>query len=158
MNIEYPPHNGARRQRAWNDFDAMPSEWRECVHEYGYPIVHCAREAGVKNAQALHNLVREIWDGARSYSDRKKPAGTLDWLLIQSGAGISVSGLTRILANENLVLAPRTPNRAMIDASLQELADHSVRCTKFEKHQRRLAAALKVCEGYYQRINAKAPK
>ncbi|MFG1399870.1 hypothetical protein [Roseixanthobacter pseudopolyaromaticivorans] len=143
----------SRPQRSWADVDSMSPEWRACVHEYGYAIVHCAQEAGVKSPNALHQLVREIWDGARSYVDKRKPGGTLDWILIQSGAGVSVSALSRILSNENLVIAPKFPTRAMISASLNELADHSVRCTKFEKHQRRLAAALRACDGYYARRN-----
>ncbi|MFG1413438.1 hypothetical protein V5G24_20210 [Xanthobacter sp. VTT E-85241] len=148
------PLQGARRERSWADMDSMTPEWRACVHEYGYAIVHSAREAGVKSPRALHQLVREIWDGARSYVDKKKPAGTLDWILIQSGAGVSVSALSRILANENLLIAPKFPTRAMINASLNELSDHSVRCTKFEKHQRRLAAALRACDGHYARMNS----
>lgn len=145
----------ARQERSLSAVDSMSPAWRECVHEYGYAIVHACLEAGVTEPRRVHQLVREIWDGARSYVDKKKPAGTLDWLLMQS-AGISVSGLSRALANESLQIVPKHPTQRMILASLGEVSGFNVQCTKFEKHQRRLQAALSAEANYFSRMNGRA--
>jgi len=132
----------ARRQRAWDDVDGMSPEWRAIVHEYGYPIVHACREAGVTEPRRVRELVRVIWDGARSDWDKRPRGGTLDWLLIQAGCPISAAALSQVLANENLAILPRFPTKPMIQASLDEVSGFNVRCTKWEKHRLRLTAAL----------------
>lgn len=136
------PVISARRQRAWNDVDAMSPEWRALVHEYGYAIVDACRNCGVTEPRRVHELVRVIWDGARSDWDKRRRVGVLDWLLIQAGSPLSAAAISRILANEHLAILPLTPTRPMIEASLREVSGGTVRCTKWEKHRRRLAAAL----------------
>lgn len=146
------PLLSARRQRAWDDVDAMPAEWRAVVHEYGYAIVHACRECGVREPQRVHELVRIIWDGARSDWDKRRRGGVLDWLLIEAGSPLSTAAISRVLGNEGLAILPLVPTRPMIEASLKEVSGGNVRCTKWEKHRRRLAAALAAERGFADRM------
>jgi len=119
----------------------MSSGLRECVHEFGLPIVTACLQFGVRNPAHIRQLVREVWAGARQHGQRSGVVGTLDWLLIQAGVPISGAGLRRLIGN-SMVIVPIDPTRAMIDASLSEVSGFNVRVTKEEKHRRRLKAAL----------------
>lgn len=148
----------ARSQRALDATDAMPPGLRECVHEYGYAIVYACRKAGVSKPSAIHELVREIWDGARQPRQKRERLGTLDWLLLQSGAEVNAAGLIRMLANNNLVIINRQPTLAMIGASMKEVANFNLRVTKKEKHRRRLLAAIEAgAEEMLPQINRPVP-
>jgi len=132
------------RHRALEATDNLPVELRSLVHEYGLPIVSTCVKHGVNSPAKIRELVREIWAGARQTAQGGADAyGTIDWLLMQAGANISAKKLRRFLADNNLVICSSEPTRLMLDASMSELANHSVRCTKEEKHRRRLRAALR---------------
>lgn len=123
--------------------DALSPELRQCVHEFGYPIVHACLNAGVSSPRAIRVLVSEIWSGARQQGQKSDARNTLDWLLLQAGACISSKTLNRVLNENNLAIVPCSPTRAMLDASMREVSGHSVRCTREEKHRRRLIAAIR---------------
>jgi len=133
-----------RTERSFEDIEAMPPALRQCVHEYGYAIVQACLQCGVTNPNNIHQLVREIWDGARQPKQRRPRGGSLDWILIQAGAEISAATLVRVLAQNNLHIVPADPTTAMVEASKAEVSDFCERVTKTEKHRRRLRAAIKV--------------
>lgn len=133
----------SRRQNALDRSDEMPRELRECVHEYGYAIVHACLDNGVKRPGQIHQLVHEIWEGARQPSQRRERLGMLDWVLLQAGAQISAATLLRILAGNSMAIVPLMPSTAMVAASMAEVSGFNVRVTKTEKHRRRLTAAVK---------------
>lgn len=141
--------NSQKKINAWADIESMPSDLRECVHEYGYAIVKACLIAGVNKPGAIHQLVREIWEGARQPGQRGKLAGvprvynTLDWVLTQAGPDISAATLARVLANNSHTIAPLTPTREMIAASMNAINGMGL-LTKRDKHQIRLRAALLV--------------
>lgn len=139
---ESPYKIGGKRLRALDEVDGMSSGLRECVHEFGLPIVRCCLKFGVSNPLHIRELVREIWDGAREGGQTNGVYGTVDWLLIQS-RGLSSATLSRVLADHNMTIAPLEPTREMLSASMAEVSSFNVKCTREEKHRRRLAAAMK---------------
>lgn len=138
-------HISAKRAKALDDADRLPRELRQCVHEYGLPIVVVCIKHGVKTAPAIHELVREIWTGARETSSQPRaPSSTLDWYFSQAGIGINTATLLRLLDNQSLCVVPKMATRGMIEASMGTVADFNLKITKKEKHKRRLDAALEV--------------
>lgn len=136
-------NNTEKVERSFAVTDNMPPGLRQCVHEYGFAIVTACLDAGIRNPATIHQLVREIWEGARQPRQRRSRGNTIDWLLIQAKAEITAAELSRVLLNNSLAIVPLDPTRAMIDASMVEVSGFDVRCTKSEKHRRRLAAAIK---------------
>lgn len=137
-----------KKINAWAEIESMSPDLRECVHEYGYAIVKACLVAGVRKPGAIHQLVREIWEGARQPSQRGKMAGvpriynTLDWVLMQAGGDISAATLARVLTNNHHTIAPLDPTTSMIAASMNAINGMGL-LTKHRKHQIRLAAALR---------------
>lgn len=141
-------------QRSMETVDEMPPDLRACVHEYGLPIVRACLDAGVRQPNRIHQLVREIWEGARnSMQGRRPPGDMLDWLLIQAGASITAAQLGRVLHSQNLLIVPRFPTNVMVEASLATVANHGLICSKREKHRLRLAAALAAEPNYVERVS-----
>lgn len=138
----------AKLVRSYEEVERMPRELRDCVHEYGYAIVNACLQAKVTDPRRIHQLVREIWDGARQPSQKRKPGGTVEWILTQAGAGISAATLIRVLDNDGLVIVPKCPSSEMIAASCAEVSGFTERMTKQEKHRRRLTAALRAGASY----------
>lgn len=132
-----------RRERSFADIESMSPGLRECVHEYGYAIVHACLESKVSDPSRIRNLVREIWEGARQPAQRRTAGGTIDWLLLQAGAGISAATLFRILADNGFALVTVEPSPQMIAASMAEVSGFNKVVTKSEKHRLRLRAAIK---------------
>jgi hypothetical protein len=137
---------GARRLKALDDADGLPPDIRECVHEFGMPIVTVCLKHGVRDPRHIRELVREIWEGARHIGQRRPPMGALDWVLTQAGAEISAPTLLRVLRDSNYFVVPHDPTRAMLNASMREVSDFSQRITKEEKHRRRLRAAIQASD------------
>ena len=135
-----------KRIHSFDEVENMSPAMQQCVHEYGYAIVKACTSAGVTNPSRIHLLVKEIWDGARQPTQKRKKGNTLDWLLVQCGSPINGDTLRRVLHNGGLLIVAREPTKRMVDASLREVSDFSVRCTKTEKHRRRLSAALRIAE------------
>lgn len=139
-----------QRLRAIDLVDRMPSSQRDLVHEFGVGIVDACRQAGVTRPSAVRELVYEIWGGARQPSQRRGPIGTLDWLLIQAGADVNVRQLIGLLEDSNFVVTPTEPTREMLAASMAEVSGFNIRCSREEKHRRRLRAALRAAMGRYR--------
>ena len=133
----------AKRRETLDRVDKMPPDLRECVHEFGFGIVNLLVFNGVTNPKAIRMIVTAIWGGARDDSQKRNIRNTIDWLLSQSGTGVSSKTFYRLLAENNLAIVSAEPTRAMLDASLAAVSDHTLRCTKEEKHRRRLRAALR---------------
>lgn len=132
-----------KRLETLQRIDVMPSELKECVHEFGFAIVQTLVSNGVRNPSAIRQIVTTIWGGARSDCQRTDVRNTIDWLLSQSGTGVSSKAFYRLLALNNMAIIGAEPTRAMLNASLSEVSDHTVRCTKEEKHRRRLRASIR---------------
>ena len=136
-------------RKQFERMDAMPEGLRACAHEYGLPIVNACIQLNITNPRAIHNLVREIWDGARQPLQRKNRMGkrqeiysTLDWLLLSKGGDITAETLVRFLWERGLVIVSREPTPQMIEASKATVSGFSERVTKTEKHRKRLRAAI----------------
>lgn len=140
----------AKLEKSFDHTDAMSPAMRQCVHEYGYAVVNACLVAGIRTHGQIHQLVREVWEGARQPRQRRPRGGTLDWLLLQAGAQISAAELSRVLKNNNLAIVPLEPTRQMLAASIAEVSGFNVQCTKTEKHRRRLTAALKAGSNYLE--------
>lgn len=132
----------AQRQRSLDRVDALPSELRSLVHDYGEPIVYALVKHGVTSPIAIREIVREVWTGPRQMSQRSGVKNAVDWLLFNSGANINSGTLRRLLADSCLYIVSANPTRAMLDASMSEVSGFNVRCTREEKHRRRLRAAI----------------
>lgn len=133
----------AKRYAALDRMDEMPRELRECVHEFGFGIVQMLLDNGVRNPAAIRQIVTAIWGGARQECQRVGARNTIDWLLSQSGTGVSAKTFYRLLAANNMAIVASEPTRAMLNASLAEVSGYNIKCTKEEKHRRRLRAALR---------------
>lgn len=135
---------GRRRLAALDIVDRMPGDLRECVHEFGLPIVAVLTKFGVKDPKAIREIVKEIWLGPRQGGQTGGALKTLDVILARGP--ISFKALSRMMADCSYVIAPLTPTKAVIDASLAEVSGHNVVCSKQEKHRLRLMAALKAVQ------------
>lgn len=115
---------------------------RECVFEFGEPIVTACLLAGVKDPRRIRQLVKEIWDGARQPTQRRPLLGSLDWVLMQAGAQISAKTLVRVLRDNCYFLVPMDPTKEMLEASMNTVSNFDVRITKRDKHRLRIRAAI----------------
>ena len=138
---------GIKRRKALETVDNLPGDLRACVHEFGYPIVDACLQMGVRKPANIRQLVHVIWTGAREPHQRHPTKNgvmtALDWVLMQSGCDLSALSLWRILRQAGWAIVPTTCTNNMVEASLAEVSDFTVRCTKPEKHRRRLEAAIK---------------
>lgn len=139
--------------RALERIDAMPPALRQCVHEFGLPVVDAFKQAGITDPSTIRHLVREVWAGARS-SYQSTTGGTsepavqkgLDWLLIQAGAQITAAALVRFLWDRGqLAIVPTVIHDAhpATQASMATVATFDQRVTKARKHSLRLTAGIK---------------
>lgn len=130
------------RDRALDLTDQMPAHLRECVHEYGLPIVTVLMKHGITRSSAIREIVREIWAGARQTSQRRAPSSTLDWYFAQAGIELNTATLLRLLADQSLIIVPKNATVQMVEASLSTVCNHDMVITKRQKHKLRLDAAL----------------
>ena len=135
---------GKHTLRSFEDFDRMPRGLRECVHEFGLPIVRACLQMKISEPRHIRQLVHDIWEGARQTTQRKESVarGSLDWLLIQAGAGLSAATLLEFLARHNLAIVSTEPTAAMVYASM-DAVNHMGVVSKSAKHRNRLRAAIK---------------
>jgi hypothetical protein len=119
----------------------MPHQLRECVHEFGMPIITVLTKHGIDDPRHIREIVKEIWHGARQEGQRTGALNTLDVLL--SRGPLSSKALMRLLADSSMTIVPMFPTRAMLDASMATVSNHDFRCTREEKHRLRLIAAIK---------------
>lgn len=131
---------GTRRLRALDETDHLPSHLKQSVHEFGLPIVSVLLKHGVDDPRHIREVVIECWRGARQTGQRTHALNAVDFVLAQGP--VSSVTLRRLLLDNNMVIAPIHPTRTMLDASMAEVSGFNVRCTREEKHRRRLIAAL----------------
>lgn len=133
----------AKRQFSLDRVDSMNTSHRELVHEFGLSIVNAFIKHGITSPVVIREIMREVWGGARQAGQRVGTLGSLDSLLINSGSSLTASGLQWFLADNHHFIVSSEPSRAMIEASMSEVSGFSTRCTKEEKHRRRLRAAIR---------------
>lgn len=140
-----PDHfKGKRTLRSFDELDRLSPRLRECVHEFGLPIVRACLQMKISEPRHIRQLVHEIWEGARQTTQRKENVtrGSLEWLLIQSGTGVSAATLIEFLARHNLAIVSSEPTAAMVAASM-DAVNHMGVVSKSAKHRNRLRAAIK---------------
>jgi hypothetical protein len=141
-----------RTIRNLDALEQMPRALRECVHEFGSPIVNGLMQCGVIDPARIRLIVHTCWMGARQPNQRiggtknlrnQSPVvDQLDWLLIQSGCGVSAATLLRVLWMNGMVIVPYQPSPSMIEASMATVSTFDQAVTKHEKHRQRLRAAI----------------
>lgn len=142
------PEPGAGRIQNMDAFDALPITLKQCVHEYGFPIVAILFKFGIKNPAHVHAIVREIWDGPRGFNTGSSrngqtgPSATVDFLLEKSGSDLHAATLARALWERGFAIVPRDPTIGMVEASKATVSNFDQVVTKSEKHKKRLRAAI----------------
>ena len=131
----------AKRYRDLDMVDKMPPELRECVHDFGLPIVRVLVKHGIKKPAHVREIVKEIWNGPRQDCQGGGAIGSVDFALARGG--ITLPMLRRLLADNNMVIASCEPTRKMLNASMTAVSGYNVRVSKEEKHRMRLRAALR---------------
>jgi hypothetical protein len=121
VNVEQHKKIVARMNRV----DALPADIRELIHEEGLSVVQAFLDQGVKSAAGIRHIIMRVRNGS------------IDPGTGQGGKGWVQSGRT-------MAVVPMEPTPAMIQASMDEVSGHNVIVDKYEKHRRRLRAALRV--------------
>jgi len=129
------------RTKQLETVDRMGPDLRECVHEFGLPIVTVLTKHGIRSPARIREIVRECWAGPRQTGQTQGARSALDFVLARGPT--SARTLNRIIADYSLVLTTVEPTRIMLDASMAEVSGFNVRVTREEKHRRRLRAALR---------------
>lgn len=122
--------------------DAMPPALRECVHEFGLPIVYTLRKFGITQPKVIREIVRECWAGPRQAGQRSGARGTLEVVLSRCDSIPNAATLYRILADNNLAIVSTEPTGPMVEASMAAVKPTDGLMGKTEKHRRRLRAAI----------------
>lgn len=131
----------AKRHRDLDMVDNFPPDLRECVHDFGLPIVRTLVKHGICKPSHIREIVREIWNGPRQDGQRNGTLGSVDFALARGG--VTLPMLRRMLEENNMAIVSCEPTRAMLDASMAAVSGYNVRVSKEEKHRRRLRAALR---------------
>lgn len=132
---------GQRRIKHLNDVDNMPSDIKECVHEFGLPIVYVLLKFGIDKPEHIREVVREIWSGGRQDGQGAGARDMIDFAISRNL--VSYEGLLRLLKDSHLAIVPMNPTRAMLDASMRTVSEFNRKITKEHKHRLRLTAAIK---------------
>lgn len=137
--------------RSLDDVDRMSPELRKCVHEFGYEVVSSIIQAGVTNPNKIRNIIHSCLLGPRNSYNRSGKGSSyspllrsIDALLVNSGSNLTAEGLLRFLSLNHMVIVPREPSPAMIDASIEAIR-HMGRVSKRDKHRIRLKMAIDAC-------------
>lgn len=133
-----------KRERALMRTDGMSSGLRACVHEFGYPIVYTCLEMGVSDPNRIRQLVFVIWSGARSIGQKSDPGQMMQWLDQQAEGDVPPATTRALCLHSSWLFIPSGATRRMVEASMAEVSGFNERVTKWEKHSRRLNAALTV--------------
>jgi len=135
---------GSRRREALDRVDMMPPALRQCVHEFGLPIVEAFIQAGVTSPGAIRNIVRMCWVSAQGTGSEGRGGveRSIDAMLLREGGAPSALSLASLLRHMNSAILPMSPTDAMVDASIRETSRHGL-MSKEMKHRVRLHAALR---------------
>ena len=139
-------HKAERIANSFEVIDALPGDLRACVHEFGYTIVFTLMKHGIRKPAVIREIVGEVWAGQRTpMQSSSTPAGLrmVDNLLCERGIDMNVRQLWRVLMFGGFTIAPLTPYKSMLEASMATVADHNIKCTKAEKHRLRYMAAVR---------------
>jgi hypothetical protein len=114
-----------RRKNRMAVIDALPPDWRELVHEYGFTIVDALQCGGVKKARCAKHIICTILEERDPLrQDRNFSQGN-------RSPEVTVSDLK-----------PVEPTNAMIAASMSAIDGFIPTLSKREKHRIRLRAAI----------------
>ena len=127
--LDAPDFNASvvrRAQERMARVDAMPREVRELVYEFGLDVVQEFLNHHVTKPKSIRHLIATVL--------------ALDY---DNGQRRFAKNAHKALSRANLCISvPREPTKEMIEASMREVSGHDVLCTKYEKHRRRLKAAI----------------
>ena len=129
--------------------DALPKALRDCVHEFGYSVVHTFVQCGVTHPNTIRHLIHTVYKGAREPGNKRPAAkghhraldALDDYLLLHEGT-ITGRSLIGLLREASCVVLPREPTPAMVGASIAALSTHGI-VTYEQKHLIRLRAAIR---------------
>lgn len=127
--------------------DRLPKALRELVHEYGLAIIQSFHDSGVREPKVIKRLVAIARLGAREPGNRHPGNHSrlthLDDWLVSSGSHLCARQVVRVIREGGYTVLPMTgPTLEMTLASMATVSNGLVKCTKEEKHQRRLSAAM----------------
>lgn len=129
-----------KRLRHLDDTDGLPPGLRQCVHEFGYPIVYTLMKFGIKDPRHIREIVMQVWLGPREGGQTPGAAGALDYILAQGP--MNSAALHVLLSTSNMAIVPMIPTKAMVEASMATVRIYEPRLSKDDKHKRRLIAAI----------------
>lgn len=133
--------------------DRLPKELRALVHDYGLSVVVAFYNSGIRRPGAIRTLIRAVHLGAREPGNKQnasakhrsagKILGHLDVWLLGRGVDVSAEQVIRAIRDGGGTVLPKCgPPTEMTEASMNAVSGFNVRCTRAEKHQRRLQAAI----------------
>lgn len=109
-----------RALRALDETDAMVGELRECVHDYGLPIVQACLQAGVREARHIRHIVGACWANAVGQPNgRRGMAASIDALLLRNGGVTTADQLAALLRAQGAAMLPVAVDSRMVRASMQ---------------------------------------
>lgn len=132
--------------------DRLPPALRALVHEYGASVVTSFVENGVRRPEVIRTLIRAVHVGAREPGNARPAAARLpgkgalahlDAWLVAHGATFTAQMVVRAIRDSGFTVLPTMgPTQTMVQASEAAVSGGNVKCTRQEKHQRRLQAAM----------------
>ncbi len=131
--------------------DRLPPDLRELVHDYGLHIVNQFVACGVRRPDHIRQLVRSARVGAREPGNERDPGmkrpgkralAHIDTWMLGQGATFNARMLVRAIRDGGFTVISTSPSAAMLEASMAEVSGFNMKCSRSEKHQRRLQAAL----------------
>ena len=146
-----PAHHRRPDETPSEAVDRLPANVRELVHDYGFNVVTQFLNAGIKSPATIRLLIRTVHAGAREPGNQRPVGGRrngksvlahIDTWLVQKGATFTAQMLVRLIRDGGFTVLPCSPSKDMIEASMETVSGYDIRCTRQEKHQRRLCAAL----------------
>ncbi len=123
MSTTIEEEREAKVRARMSRIDALPKDIRELIHEHGLSVVQAFLDHGLTKAKAIRHIITQV----RTGSIEASPG---------NGNGWQQAGRT-------MCVVPLEPTSAMIEASMAEVSGHNVVVDKFEKHRRRLRAAIR---------------
>ena len=76
---EFERHIERRRVIRMDTIDRLPSEVRECVHDYGWHVVKTIMDLGVKKPKHIRQIVETVLDEFSPTRGSASAQGTRSW-------------------------------------------------------------------------------
>jgi len=115
------------------EIDALSPDIREIVHEEGWTIVKAFLDLGIKKAPQIKHLISTVRDGSSAYGNGTRGAKDVPVLIAELATRAPY-----------LAIVEREPTQQMVEESMKTVAGMSEIVGKYEKHHRRLRAAIAV--------------